>query len=404
MRALVFRMALRYFRGLRSANLVPILSRISMVAIGVSTAAMIILFSIMNGFEFLIQDLYKAFYPPLRISSNQGKFFQLPEDKREGLRAIRDLENLSEVLEDQVLLTHFDEQKIAVVKGVDEHYFKVNPLERYLVEGEARVWRGEEPNAILGLQLANDLGIELHHIFSYFDIYYPNAKGGQGVSGLSALRSQRLVPTATFQVQDEFDAQFVLADIEVIRSLLGREGDYSSLEIRIREGADASRVQSDIRDLLGEGYRVETLYEQNQSLFMVMKMEKWAIYAILVLVMLIASFNMVGGLTMLALEKKKDMAIMRVMGAPPGFIRSLFITEGLIWAMVGGLGGLILGWLLCLGQAHYGWIRLSGSFIISAYPVRILFSDFLLILTTVAGVGLLAAAYPASRASRLGFS
>lgn len=372
-----------------------------MVAMGVSTAAMIVLFSIMNGFEFLIQDLYKAFYPPLRISSTEGKFFRLPEEKWEALQKVKGLVYISQVLEDQVLLTHFDEQRIALVKGVDEHYFQVNPLSAYLVDGEESVQGGDEPTAILGLQLANDLGIDLYQIYSFVDLYYPNAEAGPGFSASQALRSQRLRPTAIFQVQDEFDAQFVLADIGTIRSLLGRGQDYSSLEIRLAEGVSVAGVRSGIRDVLGEGYRVESMFEQNQSLFMVMKMEKWAIYAILVLVMLIASFNMVGGLTVLALEKQKDMTIMKVIGAPPGFIRSLFLSEGLIWALAGGIGGLVLGWLLCLGQAQFGWIRLSGSFIISAYPVRILFSDFLLILVTVLGVGFLAAAYPAYRASQM---
>lgn len=399
--SLNFHIAFRYFRGLRSANLVPILSRISMVAIGISSGAMIVLFSIMNGFEFLIQDLYKAFYPPIRISATEGKFFQLPSEKMHALKQIEGVEQWSCVLEDQVLLTHFDEQKIATVKGVDNQYFLVNPLEDYLIDGTTEIRGGEEPTAVLGLQLANELGLDLHHIYAYFDLHYPNAEAAGRFSMQHALRSHRFRPVGMFQVQDEFDGQIILADLQTVQHLFGQPHAYSSIELKVAPGHSPQSVQKEIRGILDSGYKVETLYEQNQSLFMVMKMEKWAIYGILVLVMLIASFNMVGGLTMLALEKQKDMAILRVMGATPAMIRRLFYIEGLLWALVGGAGGLLLGWLVCLGQMHFGWIQLSGSFIIHAYPIRLVFADFLLILFTVAGVGLLAAAYPAARASKL---
>jgi len=170
--------------------------------------------------------------------------------------------------------------------------------------------------------------------------------------------------------------------------------------VALNAGVDDKDVQKKIQQLLGVTYSVETKYEQNQSLYSVMSLEKWAIYGILTLMLIVAAFTMIGSLTMLVLEKQKDMAILRAMGAQPSDIRSIFITEGILWSLTGGGTGLLLGGLICLGQQHFGWLKLGGSFIIDAYPVSLQWADFLLIIATVIVVGFLAAWYPARRAVR----
>ena len=391
-------LAWRYLRGKRGANIVPILSRISMVAIAVGACAMIVLFSIFNGFEHLIKDLYKAFYPEIRVTAAKGKFFSLDEDLLHRLGTLHGISAVSRVIEDNVLLHANDEQQVATLKGVDRNYFKVNDLSPYIYEGNDTVTEGSVPTALIGLQTANQLGIDVTNIFSRLSLYYPNTESPNlALNPQSAFQNLQLKAEGIFRVQDEFDGKFVIAPIGRVQELFLQPGKYTSLELSLNAGASEQEVKKALQNLLGTGYRVETRFEQNKTLYLVMKTEKWAVYGILVLVLLIASFNMVGALTLLVLEKQKDIAMLKAMGAQNGAIRNIFLIEGILWALIGGTAGILTGALLCLGQQKFQWIKLQGAFIIDAYPVSMLWTDFLLVFVTVTGVGLLAAGYPAAR-------
>ena len=169
----------------------------------------------------------------------------------------------------------------------------------------------------------------------------------------------------------------------------------------MQENAAAEKIKKSLQQIFGKDYLVATRYEQNKTLYMVMKTEKWAVYAILLLVLIIASFNMVGALTLLVLEKRKDIAILRAMGVTPSAVRKIFMAEGVLWAFIGGLAGVLLGILLCIGQQQFQWIKLQGAFIVEAYPVVMHVKDVLLIFITILVIGLLAAWYPAMRATRV---
>jgi lipoprotein-releasing system permease protein len=233
-------------------------------------------------------------------------------------------------------------------------------------------------------------------------VHYPNADAGNiALNPLNAVSTLELRPHGIFKVQEEFDQRYVLATLPIVQKLFGAEGEWSSLEIRLAPGADKKAVQTRLRQLLGNGFIVETRYEQNRMLNSVMRTEKWATYVILLFVLLIASVNMIGAMSLLVLEKGRDMALLTAMGARSGAIRAIFLLEGMLWAAVGGGIGLIAGALLCLGQQRWGWIRLQGGFIIEAYPVAMRPLDFLVIIATVLAVGLIAAAYPAIRAGKI---
>jgi len=399
---LVWQLAWRYLRGKRSANAVPVLSRISMVAIAVGSCAMIVLFSVFNGFEDLIKDLYKAFYPEIRISPAKGKFFALNEQKLTAVRTLNGVTALTTVIEDNVLINSNDEQYVATLKGIDRHYMEVNNVKPFIIEGRDSVTAGAVPTAIAGLRIVNQLGMDVNNVFSRLHIYYPNTEvENLAANPMSAFQNLQLKPDGVFRVQDEFDSRFILAPIALVQGLFLQPGQYSSVELSLAQGADADMIKEQLQQLLGKEYEVNTRYEQNRTLYMVMKTEKWAVYVILVLVLLIASFNMIGALTLLVLEKQKDIAILRAMGAQARSIRGLFLTEGVLWAVTGGSLGLLIGGLLCLGQQQFHWIRLEGAFIIEAYPVTMQFTDFLVIFATVVVVGLLAAWYPAIRSTRV---
>lgn len=398
---LVWQLAVRYLRGKRAGNAVPILSRISMVAIAVGSCAMIVLFSVFNGFEFLVRDLYKAFYPEIKITAAKGKFFSVNDSQYAGIRQIKEVAALTTVLEDNVLLRSEDEQKVATLKGIDRNYFTVNNVKPYIKEGADSVSDGQAPTAIAGTQLLNQMGMDINNAFSSMMLYYPNAGSSNlSLSPQDAFQSLVLRPVGAFRIQDDFDSKYILASLTVVQQLLQAPGKYSSIELKLKEGANINNVKKQLQQRLGGTFRIETRYEQNKTLYMVMRSEKWVMFAILVLVLLIASFNMTGALSLLVLEKRKDMAILKAMGAEAATVRNIFITEGVLWALTGGSIGLFAGFLLCIGQRHFQWIKMEGSYIIDAYPVHMLGTDFLLIIITVAIVGLLAAWFPAARANR----
>ena len=399
---LIWQLAWRYLRGKRSANAVPILSRISMFAIAVGAAAMIILFSVFNGFEGIVKDLYKAFYPEIKITATKGKFFSLTEQQLSQLISHNQVTTVSKVLEDNVLLKSYSgEHFVATIKGVDGEYFKVNNVADYLTDGTCNVIDTPEKTAIVGSQLLLQLGLDVNNVFSSLEVYYPNSKSSNiTLSPQNAFRKLRLRPDGAFTIQDDFDSKYLIADLGLVQGLTQEEGKYSSLELKLNT-KNTQDVKEDVESLLGADYVVQTRYEQNQTMYAVMQAEKWAVYGILLLVLIIAAFNMVGALSMLVLEKQKDIAILKAMGASTKQTRSIFIAEGVLWSLLGGGSGLFLGAILCWGQKQFGWLKLGGSFIIEAYPVQLQLTDFLVIIATIIAIGILAAWFPAIRASKV---
>lgn len=398
---LVWQIAIRYLRGKRSANAVPILSRISMVAIAVGSCAMIILLSVFNGFELLINDLYKAFYPEIKITAARGKFFEETPTIYNAVKTTKSIATTTHVIEDNVLINSEDGQFIATLKGIDRQYDKVNNYKQYVTEGRDTVTASPEPTAVMGIQLMGQLRLDPDNVFSNVILYYPDAAVNAAVNPESAFRSQKLRADGAFQAQDDFDSKYILAALPVVQQLFNAENKYSSIELKLDKNADAEDVKQTLQAKLGNAYRVETQFEQNKTMYLVMRSEKWAIYGILLLVLLIASFNMVGALSLLVMEKQKDMTILKAMGAQHTTIRNIFMAEGVLWAMLGGMIGLITGLLICIGQLKFNWISLPGSYIIDAFPVHIQLMDVLLIIGTIILIGLIASWYPAVRSTRI---
>jgi len=396
---LIWQLAFRYLRGKRSANAVPILSRISMVAIAVSSAAMIIIFSVFNGLESVVKDLYKAFYPDIKISAVRGKFFPMDTAKLTAIKQISGVQNVTTVIEDNVFANNHDQQKVITLKGIENNYFKVNDVRQYIVQGDDSVSSGEPYTAIAGLRIMNELGADVNNL-TYIMLYYPNpAVTDPGTDPMSAFQSLRLHPSGVFRIQDEFDSKYILAPLPLVQDLFHEHDRYSSIEISADPNV-APTIKKQLQQLLGNSFRVETRYEQNRTMYMVMGAEKWAVYAILLLVLLIASFNMVGALSMLVLEKQKDIAILRAMGAIPATIRKIFLLEGMLWSLVGGVSGILLACGICVAQQKSGFVKLGGAFLVDAYPVKIEFADLLLVFATILMVGLLTSWYPSFRATR----
>ena len=398
---LVWQLAFRYLRGKRSGNAVPILSRISMVAIAVSSAAMIVLFSVFNGIESRVKAGYNSFYPDIKISAARGKFFSRDQGQLNTIKQLKGVNNITTVIEDIVFADNHGQLKVITLKGIDKNYFNVNNIKDLIEVGADSVSEGHPYTAIAGLRIINELGADVNDVFSYIELFYPNPTiTNPEADLLSAYQSLKLHPAGAFKTQDEFESKYILAPLALTQELLHAKGRYSSIELSANP-SEISSIKLKLKEILGAGWKVETRYEQNKTLYMVMGAEKWAMYAILLLVLLIASFNMVGALSMLVLEKQKDIAILKAMGAQMGTIRKIFLLEGVLWSMVGGLTGLITGIIVCIAQQTFGFVKLSGaSSLLDVYPVEIHAFDLMLIIATILTVGLLASWYPAIRATK----
>ncbi len=396
-----FKIAWRYFRGKKSAQAINIISWISIGAIAVSSAAMIVLFSVFNGLEDTVKDMYNAFNPEIKVTAGKGKFFTIPEAQKQAIAAIPGIAAASYSLEDMVLLASDEEQKVAKLKGVDDAWFRVSHLDSFMTSGQA-AWKsntGYTP-AIMGLGVSIAMSIDVNNAFSGLKIYYPRHGATITENPEEALNSIMVKPEGNFRIQDEFDGQYVLVPLAAARYLMGTGDQVSSLEISLKRSSDEAGVRRKLQEILGDEVAIANRFEQNKTFFMIMKSEKWAVYAILLMVLLIASFNMIGSLSMVVLEKKKDIAILKSMGARKSMIRTLFLMEGGLLAVFGCSLGMLTGLLLCIGQHYYGWISLPDGFIIDAYPVLLQVQDFTLVAITALAVGLLAAWHPAVKAAK----
>ena len=404
---LIWQIALRYLRGKRSANAVPILSLISMVAIAVCSGAMLVMFSVFNGFDALVKDLYKAFSPDIKITVARGKFFPATAIDIAQVRKINGVQFAAPVIEDNALAGDehdvsgtAGQHKFVTVVGVSNEYFKVNNIADFLVDGVDTIAQQNLHTAIAGIRVAKDLGVDIGNDFSSIVLYClnPDVRNPEA-DPANAFQSLKLHPAGIFEVQAEFDDKYILAPIAAVQELLHATGKYSSIQIKA-DSTKVDDVKRQLQHMLGKGYNVETRYEQNKTLYAIMGGEKWAVYVILLFVLMIASFNMVGALSMLIIEKTKDIAILRAMGATASTIRKIFLMEGILWSGVGGLVGIALGTIICVIQQQFKVIKLAEGFAVDAYPVKLILSDVLLVFTTILVIGLTVSWYPAMRATK----
>jgi lipoprotein-releasing system permease protein len=405
---MTWKIATRYFRGKGTANAVPLLSRISMVAIAVCSAAMIIVLSVFNGLDAIVKQQYKSFCPNLKVSLVRGKFFPESAINLQALRQINGVVNLSPVIEDNALAGDDNgltgsgqQQKVVSVKGIENNYFNVTDVASGIIEGVDTVSAGKPYTCIMGRGVADGLRSGTEGAFNYISLYYANPDLTDPESDpLNALTVLTLHPAGVFELDAEFDDRYVFAPLPLVQELLHAKGKYSAIEIRT-DSTRISEIKKLVQQQVGAAYKVEDINDQNKNLFAMMGGEKYIVYMILLFVLVIASFNMVGALSVLVVTKQKDVAILRAMGASTPLIRNVFLMEGVLWSLAGGLVGIILGLIICLLQQHYGLLKMQASFSVDAFPVRIIYTDAVLVIVTIIVIGLAAAIYPAVKAARL---
>ncbi|MFL5745505.1 MAG: FtsX-like permease family protein [Niastella sp.] len=397
-----FLFAWRYFKAKKSTNAINVIAWVSIVAIMGITFAFIVVLSVFNGFEGLVKSLYSSFYPDIKISAKTGKTIVLTPQQLQKIAAIKGVRAYSLVAEEKTLLINGDVVVPVNLKGVDTSYESVTGVAQKLIRGNFQTGSADEPSLVLGNGVENAVGIESDKYLYPLSVYaFKRGMNFNAADPYQSVQAARIVTSGTFLIQQDIDNQYAITNLDFMKGLMGLKSDeYSSLEIGLHGSVDIDDVQKEIQQLLGTTYSVETKYGQNQSLYSVMSLEKWAIYGILTLMLIVAAFTMIGSLTMLVMEKQKDIQVLKSMGANNKLIQKIFLTEGLLLAGIGSVGGIILAVLFCWAQVKYKIIAIQGgTFLIDYYPVQIVASDFLLVLLTVSLVAFLASWFPSRRAA-----
>lgn len=392
-----FFIAKRYLLSKKSHNAINIVSGISAAGVCVATAALICVLSVLNGFNGLIESMFSAFDPDLRITAIEGK--SLHTDSVSVIKKLPEIALFAETIEENALVHFANKQQPAKIKGVDTCFAALTSIDSIMFDGEYMVYDGAFERCVAGVGLANKMGFNAHFI-DPVRIYAP-----QRNKRINLLRPDRNFNEAAvfisgiFSVQQsEYDDNYLLVSLSLARELF----DYApqqatAIELKLAPGANTKETKRKIQELIGEKYSIKDRYEQQADFFRIVSIEKWMTFFILSFILLIATFNIIGSLSMLIIEKKEDIEILRAMGATEKLVRRIFLLEGWLISTLGALIGLIIGLALCLTQEHFGWLSMGSGYVIEAYPVAVRVMDIIIILFTVLLLGFVAAWYPSRK-------
>jgi lipoprotein-releasing system permease protein len=392
-----FFIAKRYLLSKKSHNLINVISAISVIGLAIGTFALIVVLSVFNGFESVIKSLYGVFNPDFEITALKGKTFSIDSIPQEKIKAINGIIDYSEVVEEDALFKYGDKQFIGKIKGVDENFSSLSGVDSMVVDGYFVLNDAGKNYAVVGAGVAYFLDLYPEDVAEFLNIYVPK-RGNKSSFNIAAAFNQKAVhPSGVFSIQQDFDEKYVFLPLAFVRELMDYDDEITSLEVFTGDEADNEIVQEQLKNILGDSFIVKNRYEQNVALFKVMTSEKTAIFFILVFILVLASFNMIGSLSILIVEKKKDIAVLKSMGADKKLIKNIFTIEGMLISILGGLIGLFLGFMVLYLQQTFGIVSLGsgeGDFIIDAYPVKMKLVEFVYVFATVQLIGFLATIYP----------
>nr|WP_287936629.1 FtsX-like permease family protein [Algoriphagus sp.] len=393
----------RYFRSKKKRNFITVLSIISMVGVAISTMALVAVMSVFNGLEDLIRSIFASFDAELKVEPVKGKSFVATEEWLESIRTLEGVDILTEVIEDNALLEYRGNQQVARLKGVSENFLEQGRFSKGFFWGDTTLGTPLRPGAIMGRGLGFFLSVNLGEVNSSLKVYYPKAPRSAGSIDPNQLyTSAQIEPRAFFSIEQRFDNEFVIVPLEFARDLLNYGQKRTSLEIKVKKEYKIAEVQKNLIRHLGPDFLVKNADEQHAGLIRTVKLEKLFVFLTLTFILAIASFNIFFSLSMLAIEKKKDIAILKSMGAKDSLIRGVFLKQGAMIAFSGALLGLVLGFVVVWVQETFGLITLGiSSGVVDAYPVRINVVDFVWISLAVVSITLLASWRPAWIASQV---
>lgn len=394
---LPFFFAWRYLFAKKSHNVINIISAISAVGMAIGTAALIIVLSIYNGFDSLVKSMLNDFDPDILITPAEGKTFVPEGPAYDWIYGQEIVKNMCCVITENVFVNYDGRQGMVTAKGADWVYEEESPLREHIRSGEFALHRGDVPLAVVGSGIAYRMGVNPRFL-SPLELYFPARDRNFSLTNpMASIETVNVWPSGIFAINSEIDDRYIIVPIEVMKELLGYGDEVSGVELRLRDGyrqKDAEKLKAGISERLGPDYKVSDRFEQNKSLYKMMKYEKLSIFTILVFIVIIIASNIFGSLSMLIIEKRRDIGILESMGMKESTVRQVFVLEGWMISLLGLGAGLVTGIGFSLLQQHFGIIKMPGNFIVQAYPVILSVRDVIITAVSVAAVGWIIARLP----------
>ncbi len=389
----------RYLFSSKGTHFINIISGVTILGLTTGTAALILVLSVFNGFEELIAGMINQFNPELKIVPAQGKYFDENDSLIIRIRALDGVEAISKMIEETAAFEYQNINNAGTLKGVDDDFHIVTSIDSALIEGSFILHDDQFNYAVLGSGMARNLSVDVLNVFENLSVHMPDRKAAS--TSLNPFRTRVIKPVGVFSIQQNIDNEVVIVPLHFAQSILGRQGELSSIGVRLTEGADSDLVQQSLEQLLADGLVVQNRYQQDEDFLKLMNIEKWMAFLIACLMILLIAFNLIGCLWMIILDKKKDIAILRAMGASSVLIRQIFMRLGLFYTFTGlGLGTLLAA-LLYLIQKQFGIITIPQGFVVDTYPIQMRWFDIVVVSLTVILIGVVASVPAARRAAKL---
>lgn len=395
---LALRIARRYLISKKSHSAINFISIVSICGVAVTTMALVCTLSIYNGFGELVASLYSTLDPQIKVVPIKGKTLDTLSPPIAELALWPEIDVFSPVLEEHVLAVYRERQMPALIKGVPDNFAQQTDIDHILLDGTFMLSDSVADYATMGVGLANLLGTGARFMHP-LEIYAPKRNAKVNLSNpASSFANGNLFMTGVFTVnQPEYDDQLVIVPLEFARELFDYTTEATSLEIKLKPGVNEDKTIARIKELLGDNFMVKNRMEQQEESFRMMQIEKWMTFLILSFILMIASFNVIGSISMLIIDKQKDIRTLQHLGANDSLLSRIFLSEGWIISILGAGSGIVLGVILCLLQQEFGFLQLgqhAGAFVVDAYPVKLIFSDVCIVLAVVTSLGFMASWYP----------
>jgi lipoprotein-releasing system permease protein len=391
---LSFFIAKRYLISKKSNNAINVISWISIVAIAVTTAALVIILSAMNGLTSVVADLYHAIEPDLKITAVDSKYMTNKKELTEKIQSIQGIKGISYSIEENALMKLDDKQAIVTIKGVDDEFKNLTQFDTVVIEGTYRFSHNNQYYGVFGRGIASNLDINVNDFISPISIYAPVRGTVESINPEDAFNKISISPAGIFSLHDDFDYKYVLIDLKAAQTLFDCPDSFSIIEISVNDKTELETIQEKLQEKLGPQYQIKNRFQLNDVLFKTLETEKLWTFLILAFILVIATFNIIGALTMLIIEKKKDIKTFYNLGADQKFIRNIFMQEGFLITAVGAISGLVIGLVICLLQQHFHLVEFDKESIVPYYIIELQIKDFIWILGVVMVIGFLAALYP----------
>lgn len=388
--------ARRYLFGKKSTSAINWITWIVILGMSIGTAAMIITMSVFNGFEGLVSGLFNAYNPDYKVYPVEGLYLDLDQDKLASIKDIKGIEKIARVIQEVAVFEYDGSQEAGYIKGVDESFTSVTDIDSTIVRGKFMLEDESLNYGVLGIGIFNKLSVNPSDALTPISVYMSKRKKRGPLD--KDFKTQYLYAKGVFSVGNEDDSQVIIASFDFVNRLLDQKEAVSYLEIKKNNDANETSIREDLSKILGSNINIKNRYQQDEAYLKIMNIEKWVTFLLVALTILILSFNLVGSLWMIVLDKKKDISILRSMGMTSGQVTGIFLRLGVMIGLVGLIMGIIIALILYFLQKQYGLIEVPPGFMIDSYPIELKLSDFIIAIITVLAISMLASILPAFRA------